>query len=93
MATDKPNLCSKNKSALSLVPRLTTRRYPHLLLSASACRRCRPIAGRRRRRPQLSIDIFCMAFSSKPAVRRSMRLTDGRRNTRGPIYKISYDLS
>jgi len=38
-----------NKSVLSLVPRLATRRYPHSLLNAGACsRRYRSIAGTRR---------------------------------------------
>ena len=35
----------ENKSVLSLVPRLSTRRYPHLLLSAGACSKYRSIAG------------------------------------------------
>ena len=50
-----------HKSVLSLVPRLSTRRYPHLLLSAGACSRYRSIAGTLR--PQLSIDLL-------PAARR-----------------------
>jgi len=70
ISSDSNKLCSVhsvdchchgcNKSVLSLVPRLSTWRYPHLLPSA-------PAAGRRRRRLELSIYIFCRrALSSKP---------------------------
>jgi len=66
---------------LSLVPRLSTWRYPHLLLSAGACSRCRSTAGTRR--PQLPIDICCRRSAANlshaaAAVDRRDRQADGR---------------
>ena len=47
------------KSVFSFVPGSQHDATHYLLLSAGACRRYRPLAGTRRRRTQLSIDISC----------------------------------
>ena len=77
-----------NKSVLS---RFSTRRYPHLLLSAGAYSRYRSIAGARR--PQIWIDVLCprrFSAANPPhvaaAVDRQDGKTDGRTDTR-PLHR------
>ena len=51
---------------MSLDPRLSTWRYPHLLLGASACRRYRSVAGTQR--PQLLIGLRPRSAANPPHV-------------------------